>query len=115
MMRTAMRTPSVKLLIERDKQSRPLSPSKVPPTVPQRSPQTTLTHPDKTKKPTLIGTNTKRISRKLYIQLMKGEFPDIRDTLHAVFPNQRSFESNPCACFNHNLQQEYLPNSFFLI
>lgn len=72
MMRTAMRSPSVKLLIERDKQNRPLSPSKVPPTVPQRSPQTTLTHPDKTKKSTLIGTNTKRISRKLYIQLMKG-------------------------------------------
>ncbi|XP_071812891.1 partitioning defective 3 homolog isoform X2 [Apostichopus japonicus] len=68
MMRDAMRAPSVKLLLEREKV--PSSPSKVPPSVPQRSPQTTLTRSKKD----LVGgqTSTKRLGRKLYIQLMKG-------------------------------------------
>ncbi|XP_041478212.1 partitioning defective 3 homolog isoform X2 [Lytechinus variegatus] len=99
MLRDAMRNPTVKLTVQRDKffsSESPVGPTnsttprenghleitippkspggKVPPVIPVRSPTTALSSPtDKSPNAKLIAPmSTRRIGRKLYIQLMKG-------------------------------------------
>ena len=104
MLRDAMRNPTVKLTLQRDTffsseaavggttlrenghlhiNIPPKSPDgKVPPVIPVRSPTTALSSPTDPKSPNaklIAPMSTRRIGRKLYIQLMKG------NGIHMIF------------------------------
>ena len=80
-MRDAMRTESVTLTVEReqqpsdDNQNHSVESSRVPPDVPARAPATSLSKEESQSQKVhniIAPTNTRRIGRKLYVQLMKG-------------------------------------------
>ncbi|XP_038045105.1 partitioning defective 3 homolog [Patiria miniata] len=83
LLRDAMRTESVALTVEREAPPQPeatpqqdeiTDTPKVPPTVPARAPATSLSKEEASQKVhnIIAPTNTRRIGRKLYVQLMKG-------------------------------------------
>ncbi|XP_033639265.1 partitioning defective 3 homolog isoform X1 [Asterias rubens] len=81
LLRDAMRTESVTLTVEReqqpsdDNQNHSVESSRVPPDVPARAPATSLSKEESQSQKVhniIAPTNTRRIGRKLYVQLMKG-------------------------------------------